>query len=194
MALFFVVLFIVVPLVELFVIVQVAGSIGIIATLALLLAVSIAGSWLVRREGLGILSRARTMVRNGDVPTDEIINGVLVLGAGALLLTPGFVTDVVGLLLLISPTRAVVRSLIRRRVSFLTWIPGAGAAGRAAAAGFGRRVNVGEAVIVTDVSTGGAPGDNPVSHTRQVVNDPGMLGRGSAGAAGTTDGGPGIGS
>lgn len=194
MALFLVVLFIVVPLVELFVIVQVAGSIGVISTLALLLAVSIAGSWLVRREGLGILSRARTMVRNGDVPTDEIINGVLVLGAGALLLTPGFVTDAVGLLLLISPTRALARNLIRRRVSFLTWGPGAGAAGRTAAAGFGRRVNVGEAVIVTDVSSDDAFRDDPASRMRRDATDPGMLGRGSSGTSGSTHGGPGSGS
>jgi UPF0716 protein FxsA len=157
MALVLVVLFIVVPLLELYVIVQVAGSLGVLPTLALLLAVSVAGSWLVRREGLGILQRTREMLRQGELPTNEILNGLLVLLAGALLLTPGFVTDAVGLLLLFPPTRSAVRGTLRRR--FTAWMRLPFVSGVA-----GRRVNVGRAVIVTDTVgatdvVGGVNGD-----------------------------------
>jgi UPF0716 protein FxsA len=143
------VMFIVVPLVELYVIVQVAGALGIVPTLLLLLAVSLAGSWLVRREGLGIVGRARQVLSRGELPTVEIVNGMLVLLAGALLLTPGFVTDVVGLLLLIPFTRAAVRGVVRRR--FESWMRLPFVSGFSG--GVGRRVNVGRAVIVTDATT-----------------------------------------
>ena len=97
---------------ELAVIVQVAGSTGVLNTIGLLVLVSVVGAWLVRREGLGILRRAQREAAAGRIPGREMVDGLLVLGAGALMLTPGFVTDAVGLALLFPPTRAFLLSLI----------------------------------------------------------------------------------
>jgi len=104
--------FIVVPLVELYVIVQVAQGIGILNTLALLVVVGVVGAWLVKREGLGVLRRIRAALDRGQLPHREVVDGALVLFAGALMLTPGFVSDGLALVLLAPPTRAVVRSAI----------------------------------------------------------------------------------
>ncbi len=109
--------FVVTPIVELAVIVQVAGSAGVLNTIGLLVLVSVVGAWLVRREGLGILRRAQREAAAGRIPGREIIDGLLVLGAGALMLTPGFVTDAVGLALLFPPTRALVRAVATRRLT-----------------------------------------------------------------------------
>ena len=109
--------FVVTPIVELAVIVQVAGSTGVMNTIGLLVLVSVVGAWLVRREGLGILQRAQQEAAQGRIPGREIVDGLLVLGAGALMLTPGFVTDAVGLALLFPPTRALVRAVATRRLT-----------------------------------------------------------------------------
>lgn len=115
------VLFLVVPFVELFVLLQVGQAIGALDTIALLVLVSIVGAWLVKREGLGVLRRAQERVAAGTVPGRELVDGVLILFAGALLLTPGFLTDVVGILLLLPPVRAALRGTtlrwLRRRSS-----------------------------------------------------------------------------
>lgn len=110
------VLFLVVPVVELAVIIQVGHVIGTWNTIALLLLVSLCGAWLVKREGLGVLRRFRQQMDVGHVPGRELADGVLILFAGALLLTPGFVTDMFGLLLLIPPVRSAVRAGAMHRV------------------------------------------------------------------------------
>ncbi len=109
-------LFLVVPFLELFVILQVGRTIGALNTVAVLVLVSVAGAWLVKREGLGVLRRAQERVQRGAVPGRELVDGVLILFAGALLLTPGFLTDVVALLLLVPPVRAAVRVAVTRRL------------------------------------------------------------------------------
>ena len=86
-----VLLFIVVPIVELYVIVQVAGGIGVLETIGLLIVVSVVGAWLVRREGLGVLRKVQTQLASGEMPTKQIVDGGLIMFAGALMLTPGFV-------------------------------------------------------------------------------------------------------
>ena len=105
-------LFLVVPFVELFVIIQVGQAIGVVDTIAVLLLVSVVGAWLVRREGLSVLRRAQERVDRGAVPGTELVDGVMILFAGALLLTPGFVTDLAGILLLLPPVRAVLRASV----------------------------------------------------------------------------------
>ncbi len=112
-----VVVFIVVPLAELFVLVRVGGEIGVLNTIALLIGVSIVGAWLVKREGMGLLSRMQAQLGAGRMPTNELIDGFLIMFAGALLLTPGFLTDVVAILLLLPPVRAGVRAMLKRRFS-----------------------------------------------------------------------------
>ena len=104
-----------VPLLELYVIIQVADGMGTGETILLLIAVSVAGAWMVRRSGLGVLNQIQTRLNRGELPAGELVDGLLILIAGALMLTPGFLTDGVGLLLLFPPTRLVVRSLLVRR-------------------------------------------------------------------------------
>lgn len=108
--------FIVVPIIELAVIIQVGQVIGTPATVALLLVVSVAGAWLVKREGLKAWSRFRAALAEARIPAEEVVDGALVMLAGALMLTPGFVTDAAGLLLVIPPSRALISRLIRARV------------------------------------------------------------------------------
>ena len=110
-----VVLFLVVPLAELYVLIQVGQAIGILDTLALLLIISIAGAWLAKREGLGVLRRMQAALNAGRVPGTELLDGFLVLLAAALMLTPGFLTDVAAILLLLPPVRAALRQVLRRR-------------------------------------------------------------------------------
>jgi UPF0716 protein FxsA len=106
--------FILVPLAELAVILAVGDLLGLVPTLALLLVVSVAGAWLAKREGLAAWRRFQLALRQGRVPTVEVADGAMILLAGALLLTPGFLTDVVGILLLLPPTRAMARRLAPR--------------------------------------------------------------------------------
>ena len=94
-----------VPLLELFVIVQVAGGLGAGQTILLLVVVSIVGAWMVRRSGLGVLNQIRTRVAQGEIPGNELVDGLLILLAGAFMLTPGFLTDAAGLIMLFPPTR-----------------------------------------------------------------------------------------
>lgn len=103
-------LFLVVPFAEIFVLIQVGQVLGAVPTVALLLVVSVVGARLVKREGLGVWRRLNERLHNGQVPGKELVDGVLILFAGALLLTPGFLTDAVGLLLLLPPVRAAVRT------------------------------------------------------------------------------------
>lgn len=110
-------LFIVVPLVELAVIVQVADQIGLGFTIVTLILFSVAGATLVKREGYGVLRRMQEQLDRGEIPTTELVNGVLILVAGAMLLFPGFLTDTLGLLLLLPPVRALVRVALFKRFS-----------------------------------------------------------------------------
>jgi UPF0716 protein FxsA len=111
-----VILFVVLPIVEIAVAMQVAHHIGIANTLGLLLLFSLVGAWLAKQAGFGVLARMRDQVDRGVLPGNEIIDGVLVLTAGILLFVPGFVTGVVGLVLLLPPVRHGVRSLVKRRL------------------------------------------------------------------------------
>lgn len=104
---------VVIPLVEIFVIIQVGESIGYLPTLLLLIVISIGGAILVKRQGLGAWRRAQAQLRAGEIPAAELVDGALILVAGALLLTPGFVTDVIGLLLLIPAMRFFPRRWAR---------------------------------------------------------------------------------
>ena len=108
-------LFIVFPVAELYVIIRVGSSIGFLNTLGLIVLVAGVGSWMGKREGVRAWARFNEAVAQGRVPTREIIDGVLILVAGALLLAPGFLTDVIGMLVLFPPTRAVFRSMLTKR-------------------------------------------------------------------------------
>jgi len=107
--------FIVVPIVEIYVIVQVGHAIGFLNTFGLLLIFSIGGAWLARHEGFFVIQRVRERLDRGELPGKELLDGLLVLTGGILLLVPGFVTDAVGLVVLFPPTRALFRRLLQRR-------------------------------------------------------------------------------
>jgi UPF0716 protein FxsA len=107
-------LFIVVPLAELYVILQVGDAIGVVWTVLLLAADSVLGSVLLRTQGRAVWRRFNEALAAGRMPHKEVQDGVAVIFGGAFLITPGFITDVVGLALLLPPTRAVVRGLAVR--------------------------------------------------------------------------------
>src|SRR5215207_9934593 len=109
------ILFIVVPILELYVLIQIGQSIGVLPTIALLIADSVLGAALMRSQGRAAWLRFNTAIAEGRVPGREVIDGALVIFGGALLLTPGFLSDILGLILLIPPTRAVVRTVLVRR-------------------------------------------------------------------------------
>src|SRR5918912_1866913 len=117
MPLLLLVLFIAVPIAELAVIIQVGQAIGVWWTIALLIADSVLGSVLMRSQGRAAWRRFNAAIAEGRPPAREVLDGVLVSFGGALLLTPGFLTDVLGLLFLIPPTRALVRRVLVRRFS-----------------------------------------------------------------------------
>jgi UPF0716 protein FxsA len=107
-ALLFIML-LVVPIAELYVIVQVGDVIGLPLTILVLIAVSVLGSVLLKREGAATYFRARDVLARGGIPSKELTDGFLILLGGALLLTPGFLTDIVGLTLILPITRAPVK-------------------------------------------------------------------------------------
>lgn len=114
MPLLLVILFIVVPIAELYVIIQVGQLIGVGPTLILLLADALLGSWLLRHEGRGAWRRFNEALAARRFPGREVADGALIIVGGTLLLTPGFLTDIVGLFLLLPPTRAITRRLLKR--------------------------------------------------------------------------------
>jgi UPF0716 protein FxsA len=107
-----VILFIVIPIVELYVIIQVGEAIGVLPTLALLLADAVLGSLLLRHQGRGAWRRFNEALAQRRFPAREVADGVMIAVGGTLLLTPGFVTDIFGVILLIPPTRAIARRLL----------------------------------------------------------------------------------
>jgi UPF0716 protein FxsA len=107
--------FIVVPIAELYVIFKIGDSIGWALTFGLLIADSLIGSWLLRSQGRAVWRRFSEAMNAGRIPHREVLDGVLVIFGGAFLITPGFITDVVGLFLLLPPTRAVARRILVAR-------------------------------------------------------------------------------
>lgn len=126
-----------IPVAEIFFIIRVARDLGIPETIGLLLAVSIVGAWLVRRCGLGVLRQIRERLSRGEIPGRELLDGLLILVGGLLMLTPGFLTDAVGLLLLVPPTRSALRALLIRRYGKRLRV-GGWTAGPSVFGGFGR--------------------------------------------------------
>ena len=110
-------LFFTVPLIEIFVLIEVGGWIGAIPTIFLVVFTAVLGALLLRHQGLITLQRFQLSLAQGQVPAMELIEGVVLVMAGALLLTPGFFTDLVGFLCLIPPLRqAVIRRIVERRL------------------------------------------------------------------------------
>jgi UPF0716 protein FxsA len=109
-------LFLVVPLAELYVILQVGDAIGVWWTVLLLAADSLLGTVLLRTQGRSVWRRFNAALAEGRMPHREVMDGVFVIFGAAFLITPGFITDVAGVLLLLPPTRAIVRRVVVRRL------------------------------------------------------------------------------
>jgi UPF0716 protein FxsA len=122
MPLILLILFIALPIAELYVIIQVGQAIGLVPTLAILLLDGFVGAALARSQGRAAWARFNRALAEGRVPAAETFDGAMIILGGALLLAPGFITDAVGFLLLLPPTRALLRGAIarmaRRRVTF----------------------------------------------------------------------------
>jgi len=114
MPLLLILLFIVVPIAELYVIIQVGQLIGVVPTLILLLADALLGSWLLKHQGRSAWRRFNEALASRRFPGREVVDGALIIVGGTLLLTPGFLTDIVGVFLLLPPTRAIARRVLKR--------------------------------------------------------------------------------
>jgi UPF0716 protein FxsA len=101
--------FLVVPVAELAVLIALGEQFGYLSTFAAMVVLSLTGAWLARREGMGAWRRLQAALAEGRMPTAEAADGAMILLAAALLLTPGFLSDVVGVLFLLPPVRAVLR-------------------------------------------------------------------------------------
>ena len=119
-----VLLFIVVPIAELYVIIKIGGVIGVLPTLAILVADALLGSLLLRQQGRAAWQRFNNALAEKRFPGREVADGVMIAVGGTLLLTPGFITDVFGLLLLLPPTRAAIRRFATRRIGRRFSMPG----------------------------------------------------------------------
>jgi UPF0716 protein FxsA len=109
-------LFVFVPLLDLAILVRLGGLLGFWPTIALVVVTGTVGAILARSQGLRVLTGIRTEMSVGQVPSSRLFDGLLVLIGGTLLLTPGLLTDLVGFLLLLPPSRAWVKGILRRRV------------------------------------------------------------------------------
>jgi len=113
----FLILFILVPIAELWLLIKIGGEIGVVPTLALLIFDSLVGAALVRSQSRVAWDRFNRALAAGRVPGREVFDGAMIIMGGALLLAPGFLTDAVGLILLLPPTNAAIRAFLVRSVS-----------------------------------------------------------------------------
>src|SRR3954452_7250049 len=112
--LFLVLLFIVLPIAEIYVIIKVGEAIGVLPTIALLIVDGFVGAALARSQGRAAWARFNQALAEGRVPARETLDGAMIIVGGAFLLAPGFITDAIGLLLLLPPSRALLRGTIAR--------------------------------------------------------------------------------
>jgi len=122
-------LFIAIPLIELVLFLQIGSRIGLLPTIAIVILTGILGASLTRIQGLKTLARYQQALAEGRMPHAEVIEGLMILAAGAVLLTPGFLTDVIGFLLLVPPVRTEVRRRLTGYLATRIQIVGVGTPG-----------------------------------------------------------------
>lgn len=120
-------IFILVPIFEIYLLIKVGGMIGAFPTILLIFVTAVVGTWLLRQQGLSMIGRYQQSVMQGKLPAQELIEGLALVFGGALLLTPGFFTDLIGFLCLIPVTRRGVIRWLMKRLSFAAF-PAGGAA------------------------------------------------------------------
>lgn len=114
----FIIIFLIIPLAEVFAFLNVGKEIGILNTLLLCVLTAVVGGFLVRLQGLEMLIKAQASLIGGKMPLNEIFSGFCIVVSGALLLTPGFVTDILGFLLLFPPFRSILKDFLSKNTNF----------------------------------------------------------------------------
>ena len=109
-------LFTLIPVIELALLIKVGMVIGALYAITIVIGTAVLGAFMVRKEGIGVIYRFQKNMQGGVFPAEELIDGAMVLIAGALLLTPGFVTDIIGFLLVIPISRRWIKILVRRYI------------------------------------------------------------------------------
>ncbi|MHC4197734.1 MAG: FxsA family protein [Planctomycetota bacterium] len=109
-------LFTIVPLVELYLLLKLGGYVGVYATIGVVIGTGIAGGLLAKSQGLAVMRQARWELDQGRMPAESLFDGALILMAGAMLITPGLLTDCLGLLFLVPPTRRAFKAWLRRKI------------------------------------------------------------------------------
>jgi UPF0716 protein FxsA len=110
------VLFTVMPVVELAILIRLGTAIGVFPTIAIVVLTGIAGAYLARTQGFSVLAKIRARMAEGAFPAEELLDGLLVLAAGIVLITPGILTDISGFLLLVPRTRRVAKEFLSRYI------------------------------------------------------------------------------
>ena len=111
-------LFFIIPLVEMIILIEVGGMIGPLPTVGLVVLTATCGVWLLRLEGMATLTRVQEKLQRGEIPETELLEGIMLIIGGALLLTPGFATDIVGFVCLVPGLRRPLAARIIRSTSF----------------------------------------------------------------------------
>ena len=109
-------LFTLVPALELYLIIKVGQSIGAMNTIFIIIATGILGAYYARQQGFRVISNIQRKIQQGQVPGDDLVNGAMLLVGGALLITPGFITDITGFFLIFPPTREAIKIALRRHI------------------------------------------------------------------------------
>lgn len=109
-------LFIAFPIAEIAILISVGGQIGVLATLAIVIGTAVVGTTLLRAQGFGVLARVQDTMMRGEVPVVPAMEGMFLLLAGAFLLTPGLITDTIGIVLLIPPLRTLIAKFVLSRM------------------------------------------------------------------------------
>lgn len=109
-------IFAVIPVIELALLIKIGSVIGTLNTIIIVILTAVVGAYMVKLEGMTVIYRIRENMQQGIFPTEELINGMMILMAGALLLTPGFFTDVIGFLMVFPVSRSVIKRIARRYI------------------------------------------------------------------------------
>ena len=109
-------LFTLLPLAELYILIKIGTAVGALPTVLLVIGTGALGAWLARTQGFMVWHRIQREMNMGNFPADDMLDGLLIFFAGAVLITPGIITDIIGFLVLIPPTRAVIRGWVKRKL------------------------------------------------------------------------------
>ena len=112
--------FTLIPVLEIYLLIEIGGHLGALNTVALVIATGFAGAYLARLQGMQTMLRVRASLQQGVMPAEEMLDAMLIFAAGIVLLTPGFITDIFGLLLLIPDTRLLFKRYLRKKLD--TWM------------------------------------------------------------------------